>query len=416
MYSKMNKILKFSEQKIASVSLDFKRYLYDEIIDFQKSEVILGIVGLRWIGKTTLLLQIAKEKEAEWKKWLYFSCDSFFVYWKFIFDIIEYFYDEHNIRHFYIDEVHKQKDWEQSLKTAYDVYDDIKIIFSWSSSVDLIRWTFDLSRRAILRTLNKFSFREYLNFTYWYNFKEIEIKNIFDNPISVSSEIYNIENNILKYYKEYNEFWEFWFFWWKNNNKRAFLIKIENVINKLIYEDISNYYNIQTSNISLFFKILKFIANSWSSNLNYSNIAKQINTTSDTIKYYIEILQEIWILNIIWKEWRISVNLRKSKKWLFETNNIAQLLFDEINTRFSIWLLRESSAVSELKKVWEIYYSEKWDYWFIYKNKRYILEVWGKTKTYKQLKWVENWFLIKDEISIWDNKNEIPLWMLGFLY
>jgi len=412
----MNKILKFSEQKIASVSLDFKRYLYDEIIDFQKSEVILGIVGLRWIGKTTLLLQIAKEKEAEWKKWLYFSCDSFFVYWKFIFDIIEYFYDEHNIRHFYIDEVHKQKDWEQSLKTAYDVYDDIKIIFSWSSSVDLIRWTFDLSRRAILRTLNKFSFREYLNFTYWYNFKEIEIKNIFDNPISVSSEIYNIENNILKYYKEYNEFWEFWFFWWKNNNKRAFLIKIENVINKLIYEDISNYYNIQTSNISLFFKILKFIANSWSSNLNYSNIAKQINTTSDTIKYYIEILQEIWILNIIWKEWRISVNLRKSKKWLFETNNIAQLLFDEINTRFSIWLLRESSAVSELKKVWEIYYSEKWDYWFIYKNKRYILEVWGKTKTYKQLKWVENWFLIKDEISIWDNKNEIPLWMLGFLY
>ena len=411
----MEKIIKFSDKKINDVRLDFKRYLYKDIVRIQKSEVITGIVGVRWIGKTTLLLQIAKENKLKWKKVVYFSCDYLFVLWKRIFDIIEYFYDEYDIREFYVDEVHKQKDWEQDLKTAYDIYEDeIRIIFSWSSSVDLIRWTYDLSRRAILKKLEKFSFREYLNFSYNFNFKTINIEEIFENSIKTSYEIYNNEKNILKLFKEYIEYWEFGFF--KDRDKENFIPKIENIINKLIYEDISNYYNVQTQNISLFFKILKFIANSWPSNLNYSSIAKQIETTSDTVKYYIEILQEIWILNVIWKEGKISVNLRKSKKALFEVNNLSQLLFDEINTNFSIWLLRESSVVSNLKKVWEIYYSDLGDYLFIYKNKRYILEVWGKNKTYKQLKWVENWFLIKDDISISENKKEIPIWMLGLLY
>jgi hypothetical protein len=43
----MEKIIKFSDKKIDSVSLDFKRYLYDDIVRIQKSEVITGVVGLR---------------------------------------------------------------------------------------------------------------------------------------------------------------------------------------------------------------------------------------------------------------------------------------------------------------------------------------------------------------------------------
>jgi predicted AAA+ superfamily ATPase len=74
---------------------------------------------------------------------------------------------------------------------------------------------------------------------------------------------------------------------------------IENIVNKLVYEDIANYYNIQTTNISLFLQILTFIANSAPSILNYSSIAKHIGSTSDTVKYYTEILKEIGLLHII---------------------------------------------------------------------------------------------------------------------
>ncbi len=410
----MKKILKFSEQKINNVSSDFKRYLYDEIIKLHSSEIITGVVGLRWIWKTTLLLQIAKEKKIKWKKVLYFSCDYSFFYWKSIFDIIEYFYDEFEIRYFYIDEIHKYKNWEQHLKTAYDVYDDIKIIFSWSSSVDLIRWTYDLSRRALIKKLNKFSFREYLKFTKNIEFEKINIEEILENPLKLSYELYQKNNSLLKYYKEYRQFWELWFV--KEVNSEDFEDVVSNIVNKLIYEDISSYYNISSQNLSIFFKILNFTINSSSSLLNYSSIAKQINTTVDTIKYYIEILQEIWLVHLVWKEWKISINMRKSKKILFELMCVIKLFWQELYEKANIWLLRESFVVSELKKVWEIYYSEKWDYLFVYKNKRYILEVWWKNKTYKQLKWVENWFLIKDEILFSENKNEIPLWILWLLY
>jgi len=43
----MKKIIKFSDKKINDVRLDFKRYLYKDIVRIQKSEVITGIVGVR---------------------------------------------------------------------------------------------------------------------------------------------------------------------------------------------------------------------------------------------------------------------------------------------------------------------------------------------------------------------------------
>jgi len=43
----MEKIIKFSDKKINGVNLDFKRYLYKDIVRIQKSEVITGIVGVR---------------------------------------------------------------------------------------------------------------------------------------------------------------------------------------------------------------------------------------------------------------------------------------------------------------------------------------------------------------------------------
>ena len=45
----------------------------------------------------------------------------------------------------------------------------------------------------------------------------------------------------------------------------------------------------------------------------------------------------------------------------------------------------------------------------------YLFEVGGKTKTFKQIKDIDNSFVIADDIEI-GNKNKIPLWLFGFLY
>ena len=52
-------LLEQSERLVASVSLDFKRYLFDFI---KWENRLIGIKGARGTGKTTLLLQWIQEQ------------------------------------------------------------------------------------------------------------------------------------------------------------------------------------------------------------------------------------------------------------------------------------------------------------------------------------------------------------------
>ncbi len=178
----MDKILLYSEEKISWVNVDFKRYLFDEVSVNENK--IIWVIGLRWIWKTTLLLQIAKNR----KDSVYFSMDSSFIVWKSIFYIVEELKNKYWMKNFFIDEIHKYKNWEQDFKTIYDFLPDINIIFSWSSSIDLIKWNYDLSRRLKLFKFEKFSFSEYLSFKYSISITQYSLKEIIKNSSKISFE------------------------------------------------------------------------------------------------------------------------------------------------------------------------------------------------------------------------------------
>jgi len=402
----MDKILLYSQEKIDWVSVEFKRYLFENV-ENNKNKII-WVVGLRWIWKTTLLLQIAQIRE----KSVYFSMDSSFIVWKSIFSIVEELKNNYKIKNFFIDEIHKYPLWEQDLKTIYDFMPDINIIFSGSSSIDLIKWHYDLSRRAKLFKLEKFSFSEYLNFKYNIILDNYSFEEITSNYKEISFNIFKKRKDILILFKEYLEIWELGFS--TQNDKIDYKEKLENIINKIIYEDISSFYKLKTENISYFFEILKFIANSSPSEINYSNIAKSLKTTSSTVKSYFDILIEIWFLNIMWKSWKISTQLRKTKKIYFEMQNFMEIFFDSLNTRNYIWVIRESFVASVLQKIWKIFYPKKWDIEFIKDKKSYIFEIGWKNKTFKQLKNIENAYIVSDDMEIWVD-NKIPIWLFWLI-
>lgn len=277
----------------------------------------------------------------------------------------------------------------------------------------MVKWNYDLSRRWLLFKLNKFSFREYLLLNYSLDFEILKIDEILNNYKNLSLNIFSKDNEILKKFDEYLVYWELWFA--INTKKEYFSDKLLNIINKIIYEDITNFYKLKTENIYYFFEILKFISNSSPSDINYSSIAKTLMTTPDTVKTYVNILSEIWFLNILWKEWKISINLRKAKKVYFELTNFLALFSDEINTNNLVWTRRESFVVAELLKIWKLYYPEKSDLLFINNTKKYYFEIWWKNKKQKQIKWLENAFLIKDWIDFWEEL-QIPMYLFWFLY
>jgi hypothetical protein len=48
-------------------------------------------------------------------------------------------------------------------------------------------------------------------------------------------------------------------------------------------------------------------------------------------------------------------------------------------------------------------------------DEKYIFEIGGKNKGFKQIKDIENSFVVADDIEI-GSGSKVPLWLFGFLY
>ena len=69
----------------------------------------------------------------------YFTADNIYFNKITILEFIAELYRTEGIHYFFIDEIHKYKNWNQELKNLYDSFPKITIVFSGSSSIDLIK-------------------------------------------------------------------------------------------------------------------------------------------------------------------------------------------------------------------------------------------------------------------------------------
>ena len=163
---------------IAENDLPYKRYLYKELGSKHR---LLGIVGPRGVGKTSMMLQYIKNELYDGGGAFYFSADNAYFAETSLLAFVDELYQSMNIRHVFIDEVHKYPNWNQELKNIYDSFPSLKVVFSGSSSIDLIRGSYDLSRRAKLLQMKGLSFREYLNIKNQEQFATVTLEDIFQN-------------------------------------------------------------------------------------------------------------------------------------------------------------------------------------------------------------------------------------------
>ena len=138
------------------------RYKFDT---FELNHRLKGLVGPRGVGKTTLLLQYIKKRYEKEDDMFYFSADHIYFNTNTLLEFVGILYMEEGFRRIFIDEIHKYHNWSQELKNIYDSYPELTICFSGSSALDIIKGTYDLSRRAVIDHLPGMSFREYINLT-----------------------------------------------------------------------------------------------------------------------------------------------------------------------------------------------------------------------------------------------------------
>ena len=405
MSSIINHLQDMQKLLLDNLSTDFKRFLFQKI-DF--SQRLIGIIGPRGVGKTTLILQYLKTVKT--KNFLYLSADNFLLKKGNLYNLVENFYWQEKGRLICLDEIHRYKNWNQEIKNLYDCFPDLQIIFSGSSSLDLIKGKYDLSRRALMYNLPGLSFREFLILEGKKEISPISWENLLKNYKNISQDISN--SSILYDFKKYLQR-GYYPFYLEDKEIIFFYQKINNILEKTIYEDIASFYKLKTENLYIFKEIIQFLSLVSPGEINIYKLAKSIKKNYETISHYLQILQEACLVRFLHNN-KLSGHafIRKTKKFFLDNTNILQAINFNLGNEVNIGTCRELFILNQLQNAnYQVSFSAKAD--FLIEN--ITLEIGGKNKDFHQIKNIPNSYLVIDNILTATEK-KIPLYLFGFLY
>lgn len=391
---------------IEGLSISQTRYLYPS---FDLRNRLTGLIGPRGVGKTTLMLQYIKNELLKDGKCFYFSADLVYFQQTTLLAFVSDLHLVEGYKVIFIDEIHKYQGWNQELKNIYDAFPSLKIVFSGSSMLDLVKGSHDLSRRAKLYYLHGLSFREYLNFSLDLHLQPIGLQDLLEDTATSLKQLKGVDR-ILPHFGDYlkNGYYPFVF-----EDPHSYYERVSRVIDKTIFEDVATYYNLKTPNLQYFKKLLTYLASIPPGELNLHSLAKNLGIDHKTVEHYVTILASVGLIREMRPYEGGGPRLRKPSKILLNNTNLIYTMQQYLGQQPSKGMERELFFLQSLQNAGiEIFYSKQADY----RTREALFEIGGKNKTREQLKGLkEPSYLVKDDI-IHSLKGEIPLFLFGFLY
>ena len=391
-------ILKYQDRLVKNFGITYKRYLFKEI-DFD--DKMIAIYGARGVGKTTMLLEYLLELQDKNKMALYISLDYPFLSGIDLIDIVEEFVNGGG-EYLLLDEVHRYNDFSQYLKTIYDLF-DINVILTGSSAISLLNAKSDLSRRVTLYNLAGFSFREFLELKYDLRLDNFSLENILQNHINIVKEL-NIKD-ILDEFREYLEvgYYPFYF-----DKKSSYYQNLLNTINLSIDIDLTSLGLIEQKYTYKLKKLLEVVCESKPFEVNYTKISQMAEISRVKLYDYISYLNDSQMLLLIDEKVKGLKKINKPAKIYLNNTNLlyAYCQNSEIGT------IRETFFANQMFVKYKLNISKQGDFLI---DDKYIIEVGGKNKNFKQIENLPNSYLAIDTDNT-QHSNKIPLWLFGFLY
>lgn len=388
-------------KKIELVSLDFKRNLMEQI---QWDARLIGIKGARGVGKTTLLLQYIKENLPINESTLYVSLDNIWFGENKLSTLTEDFVKRGG-KYLFLDEVHKYPNWSQELKNIYDDYPELKVVFTGSSLLEILNARADLSRRAVVYTLQGLSYREYLHLKSGVQLPKVELEDLVQNHVQLSIEI----NRTLKPLQYFEEYLKTGYFPYFQEVPSLYYHRIEEVINMTLEVELPLLRKVEVSYVSKLKQLLQIISESVPFIPNVSKLSERIGVNRNTFTTYLFFLQEANLTRNIYKDASGITLLQKPDKIYLENTNFQYALAPKNTEKGSI---RETFLVNQLSYQYQVEYVDQGDFLI---DQTYTLEVGGSGKTKKQIQGIPNSFIVSDDLE-YGTGTKIPLWMFGFLY
>ena len=381
------------ETLLQSTTTDFKRYLYKQI---SWDNRLIGIIGARGVGKTTMILQHIKEN-LDSKKALYVSADDMYFGENKLYDLTDNFYKSAG-EYLFIDEIHKYPNWSRELKNIYDSFPSLKVIFTGSSVLDILKGSADLSRRAIIYKLQGLSFREYLKLFHNYENEVYSLEQIVNNEVKLK--------NIKHPLPLFNDYLKQGYYPFGLENEMN--LRLGQIIVQTLESDIPQYANLNVGTSRKLKRLLSIIAESVPFKPNFSKISEMISVSRNSLDDYFTYMEKAGLISQLRNETSGIRGLGKVDKVYLDNVNI---IFNLVGDKSNIGNIRETFFFNQMRVKNEVISSKNAD--FIIDN--YTFEVGGRNKQQNQIEKDGKSFVVKDDIEF-GYLNVIPLWAFGLNY
>lgn len=321
-----------------------ERKIEDELKNELSKKKVTGIIGLRRVGKTTLLKLLIKYllKTKEAKRICYFSFDLseditprelIKIYSE---DILKEPYPEYKKKVFFLfDEIQKVKNWGNHIKSIQDRELKIKFIVTGSSSMNITKGAGEsLVGRIKIHRLNPFTFKEYLSYN--------GIK-----PEETSLEDINYVKNASTYRIHFNDYMS------KGGMPELYADfskgHLKEILDLVFFRDIVDIFTVKKT--SVLKGIFQHITEKSGQKINYSNLADDLSTQYRTIKDYVQYLEDSFLIekSLPFEKTHLKA-LRKNPKMYVSDHSYMQLW----NTKEG--LKAQTIAFNHVKQLGEIYF------------------------------------------------------------
>lgn len=396
----MDQILNKSARLVRKVQTDQIRYLFDKILWKNR---LIGIKGARGVGKTTMLLQKIKALQLPAHQASYWTLDDLFFTNASLVETAVQFYNKGG-RYLFLDEVHKYPDWSQHIKNLYDQYDDLKIVFTGSSIIDIAKEEVDLSRRALMYTLNGMSYREYLHFKNKLELPVISFEEIIDDTNNWQNKLPD-DFRPLEYFSAYLKQGYYPF---SLEDEEGFASRLQQVIRIIVEYDMAQLQGFDIRNAQKLLQLLYILSANVPFKPNITELARKTDIHRNTINSYLNFLEDAQLIRLLYPDGNSISTLQKPEKIFLNNTNLAFALATNTANKGN---LRETFFASQLAVAHKITLPKQGD--FIVDD-QYTFEIGGKGKTNRQLRNIENSFVVVDDEEYPVNK--IPLWVMGMGY
>ena len=397
----IERLRQLSNRMIDEVPTTFHRSLCPSI-DWENR--LVCIKGARGTGKTTILLQRAKERFGLDPRAFYVSFDHYWFKTHSPLDFLEELHKQ-GVTHLFIDEVHHAGHWQTVLKNIHDFYPGMTVAYSGSSLLKMDNREGDLSRRQISYTLHGLSFREFLSYEGILDLSPVPLDRLLAGHVRLAMDV----SRSLRILPLFDRYLRTGFYPFYKTEHSGFHERLFETVEKVLDSDYPAVEDITPATIRKTKKMLAVLAASCPQNPNMSALYRELETDRNQGLKMLSVLERAGLVAIVPSGRDTLKNLSRPEKIYCGDPNIMHALV----ARPDEGTLRETFFVNQLRAAGHgVACARQGDFSV---DRRLVFEVGGRKKNFDQIKDLPSSYVAADNLEV-GSGNKIPLWMFGLLY